>query len=213
MRKLNNMTRAVILLAICVLSIAAISFSWLSRPRINANIDKVNYGKLTLSTDQGAATSGGTEEGTGGAASSQIKAYTRMDNSSTAVTAKTYLATIDAETGKYEQSTEIVVNNNNNSNNKVKIGVNDCTYMITTLTNSSEIPTRVSLLIPKFKETVTNVKMYSYAPYKDQADEYIVKNIEVVSGSPVTVKWYFANGNDTEKTLEISTLPAVEYFK
>lgn len=214
MRKLNNMTRAVILLAICVLSIAAISFSWLSRPKTNANIDKVNYGKLTLSTNQGAATSGGTGEGTGGAASSQIKAYTRMDNSSTAVTAKTYLATIDAETGKYEQSTEIVVNDNVNDNNKnkVKIGVNDCTYMITTLTNNSPIPTRVSLKVPTFN-SVNNVTMYSYAPYKDQADEYIVKNIEVVSGSPVTVKWYFANGNDTEVTLDISTLPAVEYFK
>ena len=212
MRKLNNMTRAVILLAICVLSIAAISFSWLSRPKTNANIDKVNYGKLTLSTNQGAATSGGTEEGTGGAASSQIKAYTRMDNSSTAVTAKTYLATIDAETGKYEQSTEIVVNDNNNSNNNVKIDAIDCTYMITTLTNNSPIPTRVSLKVPTFN-SVNNVTMYSYAPYKDQAGEYIVKNIEVVSGSPVTVKWYFANGNDTEVTLDISTLPAVEYFK
>lgn len=206
MRKLNNMTRAVILLAICVLSIAAISFSWLSRPLTNANNDEANYGKLTLSTNQGAATSGGTEEGTGGAASSQIKAYTRMDNNSNAVTAKTYLATIDAETGKYEQSTQVA------KNGVVKIGANDCTYMITTLTNSSEIPTRVSLKVPTFN-SVSNVSMYSYAPYKDQADSYIVKNIEVVNGSPVTVKWYFANSGSSPVELTLSNLPAVEYFK
>lgn len=206
MRKLNNMTRAVILLAICVLSIAAISFSWLSRPKTNANNTEDNYGKLTLSTNQGAATSGGTEEGTGGAASSQIKAYTRMDNSSTAVTAKTYRATIDAETGKYEQSTQVA------ENGVVKIGANDCTYMITTLTNNGEIPTRVSLKVPTFN-SVNNVSMYSYAPYKDQAGEYIVKNIEVVSGKPVTVKWYFANSGSSPVDLTLSTLPAVEYFK
>lgn len=205
MRKLNNMTRAVILLAICVLSIAAISFSWLSRPKTNADNDEANYGKLTLSTKQGAATSGGTGEGTGGAASSQIKAYTRMDNSSTAVTATTYQATIDAETGKYEQSNQVA------DNGVVKIGANDCTYMITTLTNSSEIPTRVSLKVPGYSNA--NVKIYSYAPYKDQADRYIVKNIEVVSGSPVTVKWYFANSGSSAVDLTLSDLPAVEYFK
>lgn len=207
MRKLNNMTRAVILLAICVLSIAAISFSWLSRPKTDANVES-NYGKLTLSTKGGAASSGGTEEGeeaTGSAATSQIKAYTRMKEGSNAVTASTYLATINAETGKYEQSTQV------NNGGNVKIGANDCTYMITQLQNSSDIPTRVSLKVPDY--TNGSVSMYSYAPYKDQAETYIVKNIEVLGRSTVTVKWYFTNSSSSAVNLSLNELPAVEYFK
>ena len=212
MRKLNNMTRAVILLAICVLSIAAISFSWLSRPQVIQN-DEQNFGKLLLSSEISAAGTGGTEGGageTGGTANtstSQIKAYTRMKDGSTAVTATTYLATIDAETGKYEQSTQV------DKDDTVKIGANDCTYFITELKNTGSIPTRVSLKVPTLSDT-SGLAIYSYAPYKDKADGYIVKNIEVINNAEkVIVKWYIANSDGTGKTISLNQLPSVEYFK
>lgn len=198
MRKLNNMTRAVILLAICVLSIAAISFSWLSRPLTSENTEG-NYGELKLSTIKGAADSGGT---------GAVNAYTRMNNNAKAVTATTYQATINSETGKYEKGNKL------SAKSEVNVPANDCVYMMTELVNSnSEIPTRVSLKVPTFTNIVDNVTMYSYAPYKDQAGEYIVKNIEVVSGKPVTVKWYFTNSGSDPVYLKLSTLPSVEYFK
>lgn len=206
MRKLNNMTRVVILLAICVLSIAAISFSWLSRPQVIQN-DEQNFGKLLLSSEISAAGTGGTEGGAGGAASSQIKAYTRMKDGSTAVTATTYLATIDAETGKYEQG-EVL-----STGAQVIVNANDCTYFITELENTGNIPTRVSLKVPKLSD-ISGLAMYSYAPYKDKADDYIVKNIEVINNAEkVIVKWYIANSAGTDKTISLNPLPTVEYFK
>lgn len=212
MRKLNNMTRAVILLAICVLSIAAISFSWLSRPQVIQN-DEQNFGKLLLSSEISAAGTGGTEGGageTGGAtntSTSQIKAYTRMKDGSTAVKATTYLATIDAETGKYEQGKVL------SAGAQVIVNANDCTYFITELENTDSIPTRVSLKVPTLSDT-SGLAMYSYAPYKDKADDYIVKNIEVINNAEkVIVKWYIANSAGTDKTITLNPLPTVEYFK
>ena len=209
MRKLNNMTRAVILLAICVLSIAAISFSWLSRPQVIQN-DEQNFGKLLLSSEISAAGTGGTTN----TSTSQIKAYTRMkdgsklsDGTTDAVTATTYLATINAETGKYEQGAEL------STGEQVIVKANDCTYFITELKNNDTIPTRVSLKIPVLSDT-SGLAMYSYAPYKDKAEIYIVKNIEVINDAKsVVVKWYIANSADADKTISLTSLPAVEYFK
>lgn len=208
MRKLNNMTRAVILLAICVLSIAAISFSWLSRPQVIQN-DEQNFGKLLLSSEISAAGTGGTTNTT----TSQIKAYTRMKDGSKlsdgtdAVTATTYSATINAETGKYEQGAEL------SADAQVIVKAKDCTYFITELKNNGDIPTRVSLKIPVLSDT-SGLAMYSYAPYKDKAETYIVKNIEVINDAKsVVVKWYIANSADADKTISLTSLPAVEYFK
>ncbi|MGN0557930.1 MAG: hypothetical protein ACI4IS_00565 [Acutalibacteraceae bacterium] len=205
MRKLNNMTRAVILLAICVLSIAAISFSWLSRPQVIEN-DEQNFGKLLLSSEISAA-------GTTNTSTSQIKAYTRMKDGSKlsdgtdAVTATTYSATINAETGKYEQGAEL------STGEQVIVKANDCTYFITELKNNDTIPTRVSLKIPVLSD-LSELAMYSYAPYKDKAETYIVKNIEVINDAKsVVVKWYIANSADADKTISLTSLPAVEYFK